>query len=596
MDNHLYVEAKVNNQGPYVFMIDTGSSMTLISESVIEDMGLSFEQHAGSLQGIGGSIPYYRTKLDIDIGGAHINDLNVAIHQGKLPPKVTGVELAGLIGNDLLEQFVVELDYSNQQLKLESQRGYLMPQAAVEMSYQDRQITVPLLFSSSDHLFQVNAILDTGTNQILLNKAQLAASISEEEFQSSSALFQGLGGSIYSSQTIETKNLSVGSLKLAGPQEAYLFSPSPRRSNKNILGANVFANQRLIIDYGQQKIALLPAEQEKQTETLSEHYYTLLSKNKIKLNLEQKIELLIFSNHLDEAADLLIAEEELSRDNLFLLIDILLELGRPLEALGLLKDLDPLLLAEQNLLSSRLILEYFIESKEASLKLASELMLNEPTNSIKISAADLYALDGNIQEAKSILASLKGEAPYAQKLRRAWYAYLEGDTISCLSALRQALHHPADSQKALFFYIQHFATGKHSDLLQADIEQENLKKLVDMQLFAHQKLNNEDKFKAYLVQSGSYCAPLNPEETINCKAWLAGLAGKSTKAHLSEMSSLIKEHPRSTFIDTYAFLLSAEGEDANAFAAQSEALLNAPSSLHMLWQWSHYRKNLSSDK
>ncbi|KAA2301841.1 hypothetical protein FY526_22915, partial [Clostridioides difficile] len=88
-------------------IIDTGSSHTIISPDVSEEIGVTYETGDSIYEayGIGGSIPFYTKVMDrIEIGTKSIG--NIEIDVGILPK-----EHKGLLGLDILKQqnFIIDL-------------------------------------------------------------------------------------------------------------------------------------------------------------------------------------------------------------------------------------------------------------------------------------------------------------------------------------------------------------------------------------------------------------------------------------------------------------------------------------------------------
>ncbi|PKQ87809.1 hypothetical protein CXK86_27915 [Paenibacillus sp. BGI2013] len=88
-------------------IIDTGSSHTIISPDVLEEIGVTYETGDSIYEayGIGGSIPFYTKVMDrIEIGTKSIG--NIEIDVGILPK-----EYKGLLGLDILKQqnFIIDL-------------------------------------------------------------------------------------------------------------------------------------------------------------------------------------------------------------------------------------------------------------------------------------------------------------------------------------------------------------------------------------------------------------------------------------------------------------------------------------------------------
>ncbi|WP_244861504.1 retropepsin-like aspartic protease family protein [Paenibacillus vini] len=88
-------------------MIDTGSSHTIISPDILEEIGVIYEtgDFIYEAYGIGGSVPFYTKIMDrVEIGKRSIE--NIEIDVGILPK-----DHKGLLGLDILKQhsFIIDL-------------------------------------------------------------------------------------------------------------------------------------------------------------------------------------------------------------------------------------------------------------------------------------------------------------------------------------------------------------------------------------------------------------------------------------------------------------------------------------------------------
>lgn len=87
--------------------IDTGSSHTIISPDILEEIGVTYETGDSIYEayGIGGSVPFYTKIMDrVEIGPRSIE--NIVIDVGILPK-----DHKGLLGLDILKQhsFIIDL-------------------------------------------------------------------------------------------------------------------------------------------------------------------------------------------------------------------------------------------------------------------------------------------------------------------------------------------------------------------------------------------------------------------------------------------------------------------------------------------------------
>jgi Aspartyl protease len=112
----IVVSVFINNSGPYDFMLDTGSNVTLVDPDLIARLDRVFlgnkrlETPAGSR-----SVPCFRLE-ELRLGSRRVESLDVLV----LPVvSLKGKRVSGLVGQDFLENFNYVLDYKNKQIVFE---------------------------------------------------------------------------------------------------------------------------------------------------------------------------------------------------------------------------------------------------------------------------------------------------------------------------------------------------------------------------------------------------------------------------------------------------------------------------------------------
>jgi predicted aspartyl protease len=108
----LLVELTVHGKGPYTFVVDTGSSRSLISRSVADDLGLQATGTDVPVAGLGGSqsvtpvrvAPWAMSSVRLPSLSIYAADLGGEGHDG-------------LLGSDVLSRFgVVTIDFASHKL------------------------------------------------------------------------------------------------------------------------------------------------------------------------------------------------------------------------------------------------------------------------------------------------------------------------------------------------------------------------------------------------------------------------------------------------------------------------------------------------
>ena len=110
LNNHVYIEARVNGKGPYTFVVDTGGH-TLLSPRVAKEVGLE-SVGKGETSGAGETTKTtgYARYREIAIGKARLRDqvgLTIQIYD----PSIEGIQIDGMIGFEYFSRFAVRLDY-----------------------------------------------------------------------------------------------------------------------------------------------------------------------------------------------------------------------------------------------------------------------------------------------------------------------------------------------------------------------------------------------------------------------------------------------------------------------------------------------------
>jgi hypothetical protein len=110
LNNHVYVEARVNGKGPFTFIVDTGGH-TLLSPRVVQEAGLeSIGESATAGAGDKTATTGYAHYQEIAIGKARLRDqvgLTIQIYE----PAIEGIQVDGMIGFEYFSRFAVKLDY-----------------------------------------------------------------------------------------------------------------------------------------------------------------------------------------------------------------------------------------------------------------------------------------------------------------------------------------------------------------------------------------------------------------------------------------------------------------------------------------------------
>jgi predicted aspartyl protease/Flp pilus assembly protein TadD len=123
IQNRPFVNVMLNGKGPFRFVIDTGASLSVVSEKTAQKLGLKPVARGGMARAVGGSgsFPIVYSLLDsVEIGGARVETVPVYIRTVHSAPDVADEARAdGYIGLSMLTSYLISLDYQNKILRLD---------------------------------------------------------------------------------------------------------------------------------------------------------------------------------------------------------------------------------------------------------------------------------------------------------------------------------------------------------------------------------------------------------------------------------------------------------------------------------------------
>ncbi len=149
INNHIYVQVKLNGKGPFRMLCDTGGA-NIVTPTLAKELGLKTE---GALEGRGvgeKSEDIGLAKMQsLEVGDATVLNQVFAVYPLESFASVEGIEEHGLIGYEVFKRFVVKVDYEHSVLTL------MVPSA---FTYDGHGTVVKFQFN--DHIPQVEGEID----------------------------------------------------------------------------------------------------------------------------------------------------------------------------------------------------------------------------------------------------------------------------------------------------------------------------------------------------------------------------------------------------------------------------------------------------
>jgi hypothetical protein len=262
LNNHVYVEAMVNDKGPYTFIVDTGGH-TLISPRVAAEAGLKVEG-AGKTSGAGEKTETtgFARYREIALGPVRLTD-QPAFITNIYDRKIEGIPVDGMVGFELFARFAVVTDYGAKTMTI-SDFGAFDPSRA--------GTAVPFKFY--DHLPSVRGFIDdlparfdidTGSrSEVDITSPFVARHRLRERYRPGISAITGWGvGGPSRSYVVRLPSLTLGSVKVpgvvAGLSEAKAGSFSDPNYEGNI-GSGFLKRFVVSFDYSRKTMYLEPLD------------------------------------------------------------------------------------------------------------------------------------------------------------------------------------------------------------------------------------------------------------------------------------------------------------------------------------------------
>jgi len=276
-DSLIFMQASLNGSQPLWMILDTGSSVTVFDESVSKTLGLRFNDERnvygpgpGSAQKLA-----FASHAALRLADAELDDQTVATMPLDWFSRELGRTTDGFLGSNIIRNYVVEIDYANQVLRLLDPATY---------SYAGPGQRLPLQFIW-DNIPSVRAevvaqdgtaitgifLIDSGaTTAIWLTKAFSEA---HPEFLSIPETIEvrnvvAVGGAL-STQLGRLPAVRLGGFVVANPSAQFSQNSSGIFATAGLagtIGAQMLRRFKVVLDYPHMEMILEPNEHFNETE------------------------------------------------------------------------------------------------------------------------------------------------------------------------------------------------------------------------------------------------------------------------------------------------------------------------------------------
>ncbi len=115
-NRYTIVPVRVNGEGPYRFLLDTGASTCIVAQRLAAELGLP-QGAAATAKGAADALPVFRSSASqLSVGAAARRDLDVLLMDCTHVSDYVHEPIDGYLGTNFLKHFTITLDYADQTL------------------------------------------------------------------------------------------------------------------------------------------------------------------------------------------------------------------------------------------------------------------------------------------------------------------------------------------------------------------------------------------------------------------------------------------------------------------------------------------------
>jgi hypothetical protein len=266
-DNLIFVQVRANDSQPLNFIVDTGASMSFLSQRQARALGLvvSHQQEGNFGTGEGQSKIGFARDVRLQVGGVSLPLKSVVVLPADDLEPIFGRGLDGIVGAEFFNRYVVEVDYDTRVLRCYEPGSYL---------YQGSGETIPLTVVGGRPFVKASItvagigpiagkfILDLGDNRALgLNspfvRKHTILTVEQKTIKNEAHGIAGGAPELLG----RVERFELGKTVLRMPVVA--FSTAGRGSTSSsaydgVIGTEIFRRFKVILDYSRNRMILEP--------------------------------------------------------------------------------------------------------------------------------------------------------------------------------------------------------------------------------------------------------------------------------------------------------------------------------------------------
>jgi len=622
----ILVQVILPDGDPALFMVDTGADISVVSQEIADRLELPVQKGAGSVTGIQATARIDQSILPwVEVGGKRVENIHVAVNIPGLPDRFGFAPLAGILGNNVWSNFVLEIDYHNDRMFLHDPRTTTAAKGASPMVFDGGHIHAPIDFRTQKEPKVPNTIflaLDTGATDLII-QGRTGQPFENDYTEGLEPVF-GLGASddlplaafFTTTRRIPLKEVTLGGTTVPLRMDArWLFFDQtlpPSATIRGLAGYALFADKVAVFDYARGRFLLTKSNRPLESRNVHQllldediakygddptHY---LDRARYQFGLGEFEEAEGLLGKVIENPDLteqhpearvLLARSSRAQGDLAVAADALAGLTA--------EDL----VEEEEIVSAvnGLLLEDRVDDGRALAEAAVEARPEEDASWVAL--ADVQFREGDLEAARMTLlkAAKLRKDPDAFMVRRARIAVEQGDLDGAIARFRRLVQLYPNEGKYLWFYAQLIGEQDYgtfrSDMVSAMERLHPGMRPLDFVAGSYHVIGDqlEAEENAKLGRERDCARIPFPADIANCKAWYSSMEGtKLEEAERQVRQALEDNESRSDFLDTLAMIQFARGEYQDAYANALHAARISPEDPYLLWQAERLRQRVES--
>lgn len=257
----ILLPVKVNGQGPFEFILDTGAGTSLLSSELAKQLAVKI---VGSKEGqsAGGQVSVSLAKVDsFAVGEAKMDEIDVGIVDLSHIAKTIGAKIDGDLGYNFLKHFRIAIDYRECEIRLDDPKraenfgGPAETEIAMRLASPAKPLILVDVFANGRGPFQF--AIDTGTSTTAITP-ELAKELGVACRPIGPATTGGAHVDVTAGvlQSFQVGGAKTDNMSVVVADFFAMLSQAIGAKLDGIVGYNFLRNYKVVIDYPNELLSL----------------------------------------------------------------------------------------------------------------------------------------------------------------------------------------------------------------------------------------------------------------------------------------------------------------------------------------------------